>query len=75
MKNKELRQLARDAVNNAANAVKSADEALKKADESLKILEEIDDDELDTVTGAGNPFADVPRVPTQNIDDDLRNNA
>lgn len=41
------------------------------ADEML----ELDDDTLSqTSGGAGNPFADLPRVPTKLIDDDLRSN-
>lgn len=51
-------------------------EKLKNLAEELKgIAEELSDDDLGDVTGAGNPFADVPRVPTQNIDDDLREDA
>ena len=37
--------------------------------------QELDLDELDKVTGAGDPFADTPRNPEQPIDDDLRDNA
>ena len=29
-------------------------------------------DTLDQVSGAGDPFADIPRVPEQPIDDELR---
>ena len=32
-------------------------------------------DDLDTVTGAGNPFDKVPRVPEQPIDPELRGDA
>lgn len=39
-----------------------------------KNAEKLSNDQLDQVNGAGNPFEDIPRVPTQNIDDDLRNN-
>ena len=35
-------------------------------------MEAIPDDLLDQASGAGNPFDNVPRVPTQPIDDDLR---
>ena len=38
------------------------------------VMQELDDDALNQVSGAGNPFANVPRVPTQPIDDDLRGN-
>jgi hypothetical protein len=37
--------------------------------------EELSLDELDQVSGAGNPFKNIPRVPTQPIDDDLRDKA
>ena len=37
--------------------------------------EELSLDDLDTVTGAGNPFDKVPRVPEQPIDPELRGDA
>ena len=37
-----------------------------------KIAEVIPEDMLDKVTGAGDPFEDFPRVPTQPIDPELR---
>lgn len=37
--------------------------------------QELSDDELNEVTGAGNVFANLPRVPTQAIDENLRQNA
>ena len=36
-------------------------------------MQELGDDELDEIAGAGNPFANVARVPTQPIDEDMRN--
>ena len=36
------------------------------------IAEALPDELLDEVTGAGNPFDNIPRVPTQPIDDELR---
>ena len=38
-----------------------------------KAMQELDDDALEEVTGAGNPFANIARVPTQSIDSNLRN--
>lgn len=35
---------------------------------------ELNLDELNNVTGAGNPFDAVPRVPEHGIDDDIREN-
>ena len=43
-------------------------------EELLSGVEALNDELMDQVTGAGNPFEDVYRVPTQPIDDDLRNN-
>ena len=36
-------------------------------------MQELGDDELDEIAGAGNTFARLPRVPTQPIDEDMRN--
>lgn len=36
------------------------------------IAEALPDDMLDEISGAGNPFDNIPRVPTQPIDDGLR---
>ena len=38
-------------------------------------VQELSSDELDTVSGAGNPFEDVPRVPSSPLDSDLREKA
>lgn len=35
----------------------------------------LEDEALEAVTGAGNPFANLPRIPTQPIDDELREDA
>ena len=48
-------------------------ENLEKAKEAAeKVKEMIPDEVLEKVTGAGDPFADIPSVPTQPIDDELR---
>ena len=57
-----------ESIKQARRAVEQANQALDNA------MQELGDDELDMVSGAGNPFADVARVPTQSIDDDLRSN-
>ncbi len=44
-------------------------------DKKLDLIEEIKEltqEELDKVTGAGDPFGDVPRVPEKPIDPGLR---
>ena len=43
-----------------------------KKEEIQETMEKLGDDVLGAVTGAGNPFEEEPRVPTQPIDDDLR---
>ncbi len=44
----------------------------KAKDVAAKVAEVIPEDMLNKVTGAGNPFDKIPRVPTQPIDDELR---
>lgn len=43
-------------------------------EEAMEQPLELTEEELDRATGAGNPFEDVPRVPTQPIDDEVREN-
>ena len=40
----------------------------------LDEAKELGMDDIDQVSGAGNPFEDVPRVPLKPIDDELRKN-
>ena len=40
--------------------------------EKVKRPEEINLDDLEQVTGAGNPFEDIPRVKTHDYDDDIK---
>lgn len=47
----------------------------EKAQQAEQKLQELTDDELDQVNGAGNPFENIPRVPLQEIDDELRDKA
>ena len=53
---------------------KTIEQAENTASQALNAMEELGEDELDEIAGAGNPFANIPRVPTQPIDDDLRGN-
>ena len=55
---------------------------MKRDDKLRKKLETPDEEpvaldleDLDEVTGAGNPFSNVPRVPEQPIDPELRGDA
>ena len=55
--------------------LKQAQDAAEQTEKKLENgMQELDDDALDEIAGAGNPFANVPRVPTQSIDSNLRNN-
>ena len=64
MKNKKTWQILR----NAKAAVEQANQALES------VMQELDDETMDQVSGGGNPFEDIPRVPTQPIGDEPRNN-
>ena len=44
----------------------------KVKDAAGKIVEAIPEEMLDKISGAGNPFENIPRVPNQPIDEDLR---
>ena len=51
-------------------------EALKEKNQQTKQqVEEVKEDLLEKVNGAGDPFDKIPRAPTQPIDEDLRENA
>ena len=51
---------------------KNLEKAVEKANETLEKVKELSEEELDKVTGAGDPFANIPRNPTKKIDDELR---
>lgn len=40
--------------------------------EQVKKAAEINLDDLEQVTGAGNPFEDIPRTKTHDYDDDIK---
>ena len=47
----------------------------KTTEAADEVLQELDTDAVQQISGgAGNPFANVPRMENQAIDDDLRNN-
>ena len=52
---------------------KLKEEKTKAAKEQDKAMQDLSDEELDKVSGAGDPFANRPRVTNQKIDDSLRN--
>ena len=49
-----------------------ADKSKGAKPEETKKVTELNLDELENVTGAGNPFEDVERVKVKEIDDNLR---
>ena len=54
---------------------RKSDEIKNKAAEAPEEeMQELDEGDLDQVSGAGNPFGNRPRMGYQDIDDDLRNN-
>ena len=52
---------------------KLKEEKTKAAKEQDKAMQDLSDEELDKVNGAGDPFASRPRVTNQEIDKSLRN--
>jgi len=51
-------------------AMKVQEASMQAKDEAMQ---ELGDDELNTISGAGDPFASHPRVSTKKIDSNLRN--
>lgn len=55
--------------------LKQAQQAVEQANQALNsVMQELDDDALNQVTGAGNPFGDVPRPDPEPIDPEVREN-
>ena len=46
----------------------------ERKEELIETIKDLSLEALDEVSGGGNPFDDVPRVPTNPIDDELREN-
>lgn len=53
-------------------AMKAQDAAMKAKEEKDEAMQELGDEVLGEVSGAGDPFASRPRVSTQKIDSNLR---
>ena len=51
---------------------KKENETGENVGEAVSNVQELSDDVMDQVSGAGDPFKDIPRVPTNSIDDALR---
>ena len=60
------------AAEKAKEAVEAAEKAVEEAKKALKAVEELSDEELSEVAGAGDPFGGIPRIEPEPIDDDLR---
>lgn len=58
----------------AKYAAEKGKEDLKEEKKTDGKADELSNDDLEKVTGGGNPFANIPRVGNKPIDDDLRNN-
>ena len=54
------------------DAVTQSEDAVAQANQ---VLQELDNDALDQVTGAGNPFEKIPRPDLQPLDNGVRDNA
>ena len=64
MKNQKIRE-----------TLKHAQQAVEQATHALNsVMQELDDDALNQVTGAGSPFGDVPRPDPEPIDPKAREN-
>lgn len=58
---------------NKENATKAQETLKHEAKEQENAMQELGDDVLNTISGAGDPFASHPRVSTKGIDSSLRN--
>ena len=54
---------------------KNLEKAVEKVNEAVENVKELGDEALNKVTGAGDPFANIPRNPTKKIDGELRKKA
>ena len=54
--------------------IKNRKEAFKPEQENNEVdeMQELDEEVVSQLSGAGNPFADAARVPLQEITDDVR---
>lgn len=79
MVNKKIKYIKRkeDVVmfnkSNKEKAMKAQEADMQAKEEKNGAMQEIGDEELGEVSGAGDPFANHPRVSNQKIDSNLRN--
>jgi len=56
------------------NAKKDKEKVTQAAEETKDAVEELADEALEAVSGAGDPFANHPRIPNKKINDTVRKN-
>lgn len=59
---------------NKEKEMKAQEAAVKAKEEKDEAMQELGDEKLGEVSGAGDPFASRPRVSTKNINSSVRNN-
>lgn len=59
---------------NKEKEMKAQEAAVKAQEAKDEAMQELGDEELGEVSGAGDPFASRPRVSTKNINSTVRNN-
>jgi len=59
---------------NKEKEIKAKEAAVKAQEAKDEAMQELGDEELGEVSGAGDPFASRPRVSTKNINSTVRNN-
>ena len=59
---------------NKEKEMKAQEAAVKAQEAKDEAMQELGDEELGEVSGAGDPFANRPRVSTKNINSTVRNN-
>ncbi len=59
---------------NKEKEMKAQEAAVKAKEEKDEAMQELGDEELGEFSGAGDPFANRPRVSTKNINSSVRNN-
>ncbi len=64
----------KEAAKKAKEAVNAAEKAVEEAKKALEAVEELSDEDLDKVSGAGDPFEGIPRIDPEPIDPELREN-
>ena len=64
----------KEAAQKAKEAVIVAEKAVEEAKKALSEVEALSLDDLEKVSGAGDPFEIIPRIEPEPLDNDLRDN-